>query len=149
MSKVSFRCGSLMSPFHPTVVRGFSKYTRITTRRSEARRARSAFQAQAYSVAAFRSWMEHGPTTTTRSAVVGPAQDVVDAWRASKVTRSVSSVAAAPHHLHGGEELVALLDAYVVGSVVGHGRFRVSQKQKTASFRLAVFRDSRVRLRSR
>ena len=26
------RCGSLISPFQPIVVRGFSKYTRITTR---------------------------------------------------------------------------------------------------------------------
>ena len=30
MSQLSSMCGSLMSPFHPTVVRGFSKYTRIT-----------------------------------------------------------------------------------------------------------------------
>ena len=33
------RCGSLMRPFQPVVVRGFSKYTRIATRRSASRRA--------------------------------------------------------------------------------------------------------------
>ena len=33
-SPESSRCGSLIIPFHPVVVRGFSKYTRITTSRS-------------------------------------------------------------------------------------------------------------------
>ena len=33
-SKVPSRCGSLIRPFQPSVVRGFSKYTRITTCRS-------------------------------------------------------------------------------------------------------------------
>ncbi len=31
MSKQSFMCGSLIRPFQPVVVRGFSKYTRMTT----------------------------------------------------------------------------------------------------------------------
>ena len=43
ISNVSSRCGSLISPFQPTVVRGFSKYTRISTKmRSCTRRATSA-----------------------------------------------------------------------------------------------------------
>ena len=36
MSKLPSRSGSLISPFQPTVVRGFSKYTRITISRSSA-----------------------------------------------------------------------------------------------------------------
>ena len=35
-SETPLRCGSLINPFHPTVVRGFSKYTRITMQRSRA-----------------------------------------------------------------------------------------------------------------
>ena len=34
--------GSLIRPFHPVTVRGFSKYTRITISRSSANRARSS-----------------------------------------------------------------------------------------------------------
>ncbi|MNT87164.1 hypothetical protein D3C72_2275430 [compost metagenome] len=38
--KLPSMCGSLISPFQPTVVRGFSKYTRITTSSSPAKRSR-------------------------------------------------------------------------------------------------------------
>ena len=58
--------GSLINPFHPTVVRGFSKYTRITTsnpgQRPSCTPARSL---RAYSFAWSMSWIEHGPTTTS------------------------------------------------------------------------------------
>ena len=56
--------GSLMRPFQPTVVRGFSKYTRmissiVSSTFDERSRSRCA-----YSRAAAGSWIEHGPTTT-------------------------------------------------------------------------------------
>ena len=59
-------CGSLMKPFQPATVRGFSKYTRITT--NSVSRTRSARRARrpAYSSAAAGSWIEHGPITTKR-----------------------------------------------------------------------------------
>jgi hypothetical protein len=62
--------------------------------------------------------------------VVGAAQDVVDALAglegdALGVVRGGEHA----HHLHGREELVALLDAYVVGAVVGHGRPVIENKK--------------------
>ena len=60
------RSGSLISPFHPMVVRGFSKYVRMTmTRRSLSSRFTAA-RRSAYSRAAFGSWIEQGPTMTSR-----------------------------------------------------------------------------------
>ena len=56
--------GSLISPFQPTVVRGFSKYTRITSSRVCSTCAASCRSRPAYSRAATGSWIEHGPTTT-------------------------------------------------------------------------------------
>jgi hypothetical protein len=56
----------LISPFQPTVVRGFSKYTRITTSRSPACFSRSAFSLRAYSMAAAGSWIEQGPMITSK-----------------------------------------------------------------------------------
>ena len=41
-SNVSSMRGSLMSPFHPTVVRGFSKYTRMNTHSASPSSRRSA-----------------------------------------------------------------------------------------------------------
>ena len=38
------RCGSLIRPFQPIVVRGFSKYTRIAIRRSSRKRVRPALE---------------------------------------------------------------------------------------------------------
>jgi hypothetical protein len=42
----------LIRPFQPTVVRGFSKYTRITISRSSAKRGDTSRRARAYSIAA-------------------------------------------------------------------------------------------------
>ena len=55
-----------MSPFQPTVVRGFSKYTRITISSVSAYWVRTAIRRRAYSTAAAGSWMEQGPMTTIR-----------------------------------------------------------------------------------
>jgi hypothetical protein len=55
----------LIRPFQPTVVRGFSKYTRIRISSESAWRARSALSLRAYSSAAAGSWIEHGPITTS------------------------------------------------------------------------------------
>ena len=63
--KLPSRSGSLMSPFQPTVVRGFSKYTRMTISRSSESRSRTAFRWSLYSSAAAGSWMEQGPTITS------------------------------------------------------------------------------------
>ena len=64
------RCGSLMRPFQPVVVRGFSKYTRIAMSRSCSWRSASARSRRAYSRAASGSCTLHGPTTTSsRSSI--------------------------------------------------------------------------------
>ena len=55
-----------MSPFQPTVVRGFSKYTRMTISSVPAKRVRSALSFFAYSTAASGSWIEQGPMITRR-----------------------------------------------------------------------------------
>eukprot|EP00659_Diplonema_papillatum_P004813 gene4812-biopygen4730 len=65
MLKVPLRSGSLMSPFQPMVVLGFSKYTRMTMIKSFSYSCASFRSAAAYSSPAFVSWMLHGPTTTT------------------------------------------------------------------------------------
>jgi len=65
MRKLPFMYGSLISPFQPTVVRGFSKYTRISTSSSPSCRSLSACNFLAYSSAASGSWIEHGPMTTS------------------------------------------------------------------------------------
>ena len=64
MSKESSRCGSLIRPFQPTVVLGFSKYTRMMINRVSLTRSATALRFLAYSMAAVVSWMEQGPTTT-------------------------------------------------------------------------------------
>ncbi len=53
-----------MIPFHPTVVRGFSKYVRMTISKSSPNFSRWVFSHLAYSIAAFGSCIEHGPITT-------------------------------------------------------------------------------------
>ena len=59
-------CGSLMKPFQPTVVRGFSKYTRMTMKSVSRTLAAARASRPAYSSAASGSWIEHGPITTKR-----------------------------------------------------------------------------------
>lgn len=58
--------GSLMRPFQPTVVRGFSRYARMTMQRSALSLSERALRRRAYSRAVFGSWMEQGPQTTRR-----------------------------------------------------------------------------------
>ena len=90
MRKVWSRSGSLMSPFQPTVVRGFSKYTRMTTYRASASLSRSGSSRPAYSRAALTSWIEQGPTTTSSRSSC-PRRISRMTWRASKVVRSAAS----------------------------------------------------------
>ena len=66
MSNVPSKYGSLIKPFQPTVVRGFSKYTRITMSNSFSYFLRSGNKRSAYSMAALGSWMEHGPIITNK-----------------------------------------------------------------------------------
>ena len=75
-----------MSPFHPTVVRGFSKYTRITRQSVSANSRLSPARRRAYSKAAIGSWIEQGPTITsgrrsspesTRRMALRPSSTVV------------------------------------------------------------------------
>jgi hypothetical protein len=56
----------LISPFQPTVVLGFSKYTRMQSSTSSATRSAAALSLPAYSSAAPGSWIEHGPTMARR-----------------------------------------------------------------------------------
>ena len=65
MSKELSSFGSLMRPFQPTVVRGFSKYTRMTMSICCASASACSFSRAAYSRAASGSWIEHGPTMTS------------------------------------------------------------------------------------
>lgn len=66
MLKELLMSGSLMSPFQPTVVLGFSKYARITINSSLVCFSLSDFRRLAYSSAELGSWMEHGPMTMRR-----------------------------------------------------------------------------------
>ena len=66
MRNVSSMCGSLMNPFQPAEVRGFSKYTRITRKSVSSTSRARACSRPAYSSAAFGSWIEQGPTTMNR-----------------------------------------------------------------------------------
>ena len=66
MSKLPSKCGSLINPFQPTVVRGFSKYTRIIMHNSPLRAVTFSNKNRPYSSAASGSWIEQGPTTTAK-----------------------------------------------------------------------------------
>ena len=59
------RWGSLISPFQPVVVRGFSKYTRIATHSSSLSERAWPTKRLAYSTVACGSWTLHGPTTAS------------------------------------------------------------------------------------
>ena len=87
MRKLLSMKGSLMRPFQPTVVRGFSKYTRITTSRSFLRRSASALRRRAYSMAASVSWMEQGPITTSRRSSAPNRMR----WMAVRASKAVSA----------------------------------------------------------
>jgi len=65
MAKLPSSLGSLIRPFQPTVVRGFSKYVRMTSFKSVSSLGSSVFSRRAYSSPASGSWIEQGPTTTT------------------------------------------------------------------------------------
>jgi hypothetical protein len=81
----------LIKPFQPTVERGFSKYTRITTSRSSASRAACPRSSVAYSPAASGSCTEHGPTTTS-SRRSRPASTSCTWWRLSSTVSCRSAV---------------------------------------------------------
>jgi hypothetical protein len=66
MSQLPSRCGSLIRPFQPTLLRGFSRYTRITINSSGRCRSMTDTRRSAYSSAASGSWIEQGPTTHSR-----------------------------------------------------------------------------------
>ena len=61
---VSLISGSLIRPFHPTVVLGFSRYARMMMQRSWLSFAEISSRRCAYSSAVTGSWMEQGPTMT-------------------------------------------------------------------------------------
>ncbi len=94
MSHEPSRCGSLIRPFQPTVVRGFSKYVRMTTIR-RSRLAAATFTSRcAYSSAASGSWIEHGPTTTSSRSRSRPC-------RTSRIARRVSRTSSAARGVSG------------------------------------------------
>ena len=72
----SSRSGSLIRPFHPTVVRGFSRYALMMTTRSLSSSSDSSFKRSAYSRAATGSCKLHGPQTT---------RSLSDAWLMTRV----------------------------------------------------------------
>ena len=77
MLKLPSRSGSLIRPFQPTVVRGFSKYTRITISRSAARRSFARFSRAAYSIAALHV-VDRARADDHQQPVVRAVQDAVD-----------------------------------------------------------------------
>ena len=91
MLKLPSRSGSLMSPFQPTVVRGFSKYTRITISSASPCVSRSGRSRRAYSSAALASWIEHGPITTARRSS-SPCRIRCSARRALATLSDIGSV---------------------------------------------------------
>jgi hypothetical protein len=68
IAKLPSKCGSLMWPFQPTVVRGFSKYTRITICKFLACWSACTLSSLPYAMAWSWSWTEHEPTTITKRA---------------------------------------------------------------------------------
>ena len=91
MAKLPLRLGSLIRPFQPTVVRGFSKYTRMMTHRSSLRRSAHLANRPAYSMAASVSWMEQGPTMA-RSRSSAPLTMAAASWRARVTVSDAFSV---------------------------------------------------------
>ena len=76
-------------PFHPVVVRGFSKYTRMATSRSSPSSSALAASRPAYSVAALESCTLHGPTTTSSRS--SAPSSTADTWSRPLITTSSSS----------------------------------------------------------
>mmetsp|Transcript_9145 Transcript_9145/g.21950 ORF Transcript_9145/g.21950 Transcript_9145/m.21950 type:complete len:200 (-) Transcript_9145:84-683(-) len=83
------RLGSLISPFQPMVVRGFSKYTRMTMTRVSLNSSRIFTSLSAYSSAAFTSWIEHGPTMQINRLSLPLTQS--DTCRRTSVMKNPSS----------------------------------------------------------
>ncbi len=75
--KVLFRSGSLIRPFHPTLVLGFSRYARMTMQSSPDNLWLRSLSLRAYSSAASGSCMEQGPTATSKRS---------DFWRIMELT---------------------------------------------------------------
>ena len=88
--KLLSKYGSLINPFQPTVVRGFSKYTRMMISNSPLKRTRSFTKRCAYSIAALVSWIEQGPMTTINLSS-SPCKILCKALRASAVTLAMCS----------------------------------------------------------
>jgi len=87
ISQLSSKCGSFMSPFHPTVVRGFSKYVRIT-RNTFLFFSCNSLSKCAYSIASSTLWIEQGPLTTKSlgSRILIISETI---WRASSMCWAV------------------------------------------------------------
>ena len=81
-----------MRPFQPTVVRGFSKYTRMTMHELVGELvARRAEAGRAYSSAATGSWIEHGPDDDDEPVVLA-AEDAATASRPRLIVAEPRSV---------------------------------------------------------
>ena len=85
--------GSFTSPFQPIVVRGFSKYVRMTTSRSSRTASVTGRSRRAYSNAASGSWIEHGPTTTRSRRVSRPCRMSRIAARVARTSAAAVSLA--------------------------------------------------------
>ena len=66
ISQVPLSWGSIINPFQPTVVRGFSKYTRIKRNNRSSNSRERVINFSAYSRQAVKSCIEQGPTTPIR-----------------------------------------------------------------------------------
>jgi hypothetical protein len=96
------RCGSLIRPFQPVVVRGFSKYTRITSSSESLNRAVTEANRRAYSRVASTSWTLQGPTTTS-SRSSSPSSTAWTCSRPARTTAAAGSLSGSSASRSAGE----------------------------------------------
>ena len=119
MWKLPSRSGSLISPFQPTVVRGFSKYTRMTISSAPSSRSRCSRSRPAYSSAA-AVIVDRARTDDDRETVVACRAGCGAAARraASTVADAGSLQGYSLDELFGRAQLADVADAQVVGTNV-------------------------------
>ena len=139
-SPESSRWGSLISPFHPVVVRGFSKYTRIATSRSS--RSSLAFSARrsAYSS---RGLGDRARCTVRRSPGAGRPRDRGPRWPPH------GHGARHPPRLGGAGAPRAARSAVLSGSIRSIRRSRIRSTSGFITTIIVRLRPLRVAARSR
>ena len=102
ISLVPSSFGSMIKPFQPTVVRGFSKYTRMTSSMRSFTSSASCAILLAYSLPASISWIEQGPTTMSNLGS-SPKIILLIASRLSETNCALESVFSIASHSAVGD----------------------------------------------